>query len=332
VIVLGIMFFSFMNLLMVNENEFIILERLGKYHSTLTTGLNILIPFIDNIKTVRWTQVTEDPRGRTTFETKSMYRIPRNELLFDFPKLNVLTRDHLLISINGMLFYQIVDPKKALYQVDDLLQGLQQLTQTYLRDAISQLTVDEAIRDKQKIQHLIFKSYAGLLETWGIRVTRFDIQQLDPPANFTDVQTKLAIAKTQSEAEITRSRTEEQIKIIRTESELRDRELRATSTIEIQKRESEASAYKVEREAKSRATANQMIAEAELDNLKQIMAAGLGTEYLLQKEYTKAWASIASNPQTKFVVIPYESAKFLGSSCLSMGQDQTSNNIEPVRI
>jgi regulator of protease activity HflC (stomatin/prohibitin superfamily) len=314
----GILWLLSWHIIMVNENEFILLERLGSYHSTLKTGLNLTYPIIDNMKSVKWTQVIEDNRGRSTYESKTIYRIPKNELLFDFPKLNVLTRDHLLVSVNGILFYQIIDPKKALYQIDDLLQGLQQLAQTYLRDAISQLTVDESIRDKQKIQHLIFKSFSGLVESWGVKVTRFDIQQIDPPASFVDVQTKLAIAKTQSEAELTRARTEEQIKILRTESELKDKVLRHNSTLEIQKREAEATAYNLEKEAQSRANANQMLAEAELNGLKQIMAAGLGTEYLLQKEYTKAWTSIASNPQTKFVVIPYESAKFLGANCLNL--------------
>src|SRR3990172_10688992 len=116
---------------LIKQAEVVLIERFGEYNRTLKSGIHFIIPFIDKPRTILWTFIKEDPRGKNLYRfTELIERIDLREAVYDFPKQNVITRDNVTMEINALLYYQVTDPKAAVYEVLNLSEAIEKLTQT----------------------------------------------------------------------------------------------------------------------------------------------------------------------------------------------------------
>lgn len=136
---------------MVRQAEALIIERLGKYHQTLAPGLHLVIPFVDSPRQSIWTYV-RDVDGRRHYRyTRIITKLDLRESVYDFPKQNVITKDNVTMEINALLYYQITDPKAAVYEVNNLPEAIEKLTQTTLRNIIGSMDLDETLVSRDQI-------------------------------------------------------------------------------------------------------------------------------------------------------------------------------------
>ena len=131
--------FAFRGIKIVQQSETIIIDRLGKYHNTLKSGLNIIIPFIDKPRQIIWRYSSEGPMGNVLIRYVKENRIDLRETVYDFTKQNVITRDNIVTEINALIYFQIMDPVRAVYEIANLPQAIEKLTQTSLRNVIGEM-------------------------------------------------------------------------------------------------------------------------------------------------------------------------------------------------
>ncbi len=120
----------------IQQSETMVIERLGRYYQTLPSGINIIWPVIDKARSIDWKYIITDINGKTIVRKETITRIDLRETVYDFPKQNVITRDNVAIEINALLYFQITDPKRSVYEIANLPDALEKLTQTTLRNVI----------------------------------------------------------------------------------------------------------------------------------------------------------------------------------------------------
>ena len=135
----------------VPQSETRVIERLGRFHSVLSPGLNLIWPFIDKPKTIYTRRVETALNGRTIVRMTTTCSIDLREQVYDFPSQQVITKDNVTTEINALLYFQIVDPKKSVYEIDNLPNAIEKLTQTSLRNVIGELELDETLTSRDTI-------------------------------------------------------------------------------------------------------------------------------------------------------------------------------------
>jgi regulator of protease activity HflC (stomatin/prohibitin superfamily) len=170
---------------LVRQAEVILVERLGKFRLTLRSGLHFIIPFIDKPRKVLWTFVKEDPTRRHVYRySEYVERIDLREAVYDFPKQNVITKDNVTIEINALLYYQVTDPKRAVYEVANLPQAIEKLTQTTLRNIVGSLDLDETLSSRDQINEKLRLILDDATDKWGVKVNRVELQEVNPPEDI----------------------------------------------------------------------------------------------------------------------------------------------------
>jgi len=280
-------------IVIVPQAEARIVERLGKYHRTLYGGVNYIVPGLDKIKKVKWEFIEEEekgaegrkPRIRTVVKPSDTERIDLREHVLDFPAQNVITKDNVTIEIDALLFFQIIDPKKAVYEIDNLPRAIEKLTQTSLRNMIGELELDETLASRDIINQKLTTILDDVTDKWGVKINRVEIQDIKPPA---EVRTAM---QRQMEAE-----RERRAKILEAEGVARARIL----------------------EAEAKAEARLKVAEAEANAIKKIADAVKGSKgdpatYLIAVKYIEALQKMVSGQDNKVIYIPYEATGILSS-------------------
>jgi len=145
-----------------------IVERLGRYRTTLNPGLNILIPFIDRLLPL----------------------VDMREMVVSFPPQPVITEDNLVVSIDTVVYFQVTDPKSATYEIQDYLQGVEQLTTTTLRNVVGGLNLEQALTSRDNINSQLRVVLDEATGKWGIRVNRVELKAIEPPASIQDSMEK----------------------------------------------------------------------------------------------------------------------------------------------
>ena len=182
-----------------------VVERLGKYKRTLTPGLNLLVPFIDAVRT----------------------KVDMREQVVSFPPQPVITSDNLVVSIDTVLYFKVVDPVRATYEIANFLQAIEQLTVTTLRNVIGSLDLERALTSREEInRHL-----SGVLDEttgrWGIKVTRVEIKAIEPPPSIRDSMEKQMRAERDRRAAILNAEGVKQSQILTAEGDKQSAVLRA---------------------------------------------------------------------------------------------------------
>jgi regulator of protease activity HflC (stomatin/prohibitin superfamily) len=230
----GILFFIFIfatSLKIIPQRVACIVERLGKYSKTLEAGFHVLIPFIDKIA----------------------YRHTLKEQAVDVASQICITKDNIAVEVDGILYLQVIDAKKASYGIDNYLFASTQIAQTTMRSIIGKLDLDKTFEERETINSAIVEAVDKASDPWGVKVSRYEVKNITPPQSIKDAMEKQMRAEREKRALIAESEGDKQAKINRAEGE--KQELIAKSEGEKQKRINEAEGKASEIENIAMATA-----------------------------------------------------------------------------
>ena len=283
----------------VSQSETMIVERLGKYNRTLNAGINVILPIIEKAK--------ETIARRQDGRLWATSRIDMREQVYDFDKQSVITKDNVMTEINALLYFQIVDPMKAVYEIQNLPVAIEKLTQTTLRNVVGEMELDETLTSRDTINSKLRTVLDDATNKWGVKVNRVELQDITPPESIRRTMELQMQAERNRRAEILKAEGEKQAQILNSEGE-KQAEINAAEAdkqANILKAEGEARAKILQAEAE--ATAIRNISEAVADRGADPV------NYLLAVKYVEALKEIASGQQNKTVYLPYEATNMLGS-------------------
>ena len=285
------------SLVIIPQSETKIIERLGRYHATLQPGINVIIPFIDSAKQI------VVMRNRRYIYSDS---IDLREQVYDFDKQNVITKDNVQTEINALLYFQIVDPFKAVYEINNLPNAIEKLTQTTLRNIIGELELDETLTSRDTINTKLRAVLDDATNKWGVKVNRVELQDITPPSTVLIAMEKQMQAERNKRALILESEGEKASAILKSEGD----KMAVINTAEAQKQ-------KAILEAEGEATARIRKAEAEAIAIQKVTeAVGQSTNpanYLLAQKYIQMLEQLGEGKQAKTVFLPFEASNLLGS-------------------
>ena len=283
----------------VSQSETMIVERLGKYNRTLNAGINIILPIIEQAKEV----IVRQQNGRLYRAN----RIDMREQVYDFDKQSVITKDNVMTEINALLYFQIVDPMKATYEIQNLPVAIEKLTQTTLRNVVGEMELDETLTSRDTINSKLRNVLDDATNKWGVKVNRVELQDITPPESIRRTMELQMQAERNRRAEILKAEGEKQAQILNSEGE-KQAEINAAEAdkqANILKAEGEARAKVLQAEAEAAAIRN--IAEAVADRGADPV------NYLLAVKYIETLKEVAGGQQNKTVYLPYEASNLLGS-------------------
>ncbi|MFG6426333.1 SPFH domain-containing protein [Lepagella muris] len=291
----------------VPQSETRVVERLGRFHSVLAPGLNFIVPFIDRPKTIYTRRIENSIGNRTIVKTVATSIIDLREQVYDFPAQQVITRDNVTTEINALLYFQITDPKKAVYEIDNLPNAIEKLTQTSLRNVIGELELDETLSSRDTINSRLQNILDDATNKWGVKVNRVELQDITPPESVREAMEKQMQAERNRRAEILNAEGEKQSLILRSEGE-------KTSKINQAEAVKEAEILRAEGEAK----AIILNAEAEAEAIRRVAEAVAASKtdpatYMLAMKYIETLKEMTSGKDGKTVYIPYEASSVLSS-------------------
>ena len=290
----------------VPQSETRVIERLGRFHSVLSPGLNFIIPFVDRPKIIYTRQVV-NMGGRPVVRMTTTTVIDLREQVYDFPSQQVITRDNVTTEINALLYFQIVDPKKAVYEIDNLPNAIEKLTQTSLRNVIGELELDETLTSRDTINSKLQVILDDATNKWGVKVNRVELQDITPPESVRMAMEKQMQAERNRRAEILNAEGQKQSLILRSEGEKASKinQAEAAKQNEILRAEGEAQAIILN-------------AQAEADAIKRVAEAVAQSNtnpatYMLAMKYIEALQQMAEGKEAKTVFMPYEASSVLSS-------------------
>ena len=256
-------------------------ERFGRYRATLRPGLNLIVPYVDRIG----------------------HKLNMMETVFDIQSQEVITRDNAMVRADGVVFYQILDAAKAAYEVNDLERAINNLTMTNIRTVMGSMDLDELLSQRDKINAQLLIVVDAATTPWGVKVTRIEIKDIQPPQDLIDSMARQMKAEREKRAVILDAEGLRQSEILRAEGEKMAVMLDAEGRKEAAFRDAEAR----EREAAAEAKATQVVSDA--------IAKGdvNAINYFVAQKYVEALQHIGSAPNQKLVLMPLEAGSVIGS-------------------
>ena len=257
------------------------IERFGRYRTTLRPGLNLIVPYIDRV-------------GR---------KLNMMETVFDIQSQEVITRDNAMVRADGVVFYQVLDAARAAYEVNDLDRAINNLTMTNIRTVMGSMDLDELLSQRDKINAQLLIVVDAATTPWGVKVTRIEIKDIQPPQDLIDSMARQMKAEREKRAVILDAEGLRQSEILRAEGEKIAVMLDAEGRKEAAFRDAEAR----ERAAEAEAKATQMVSDAIASgNVNAI-------NYFIAQKYVEALKVIGSAPNQKLVLMPLEASGVIGS-------------------
>ncbi len=279
---------------LIRQAEVMMIERLGKFDRIIGPGLHIVIPFMEQPRKVVWTFARSEGYGKRYYTvTEVLDRIDLRESVYDFPKQNVITKDNVTMEINAILYYQITNPKAAVYEVYNMPEAIEKYTQTRLRDIIGSMDLDETLVSRNTINARLTEILDEATDKWGVKVNRVELQEVNPPADIRVAMEKQMRAERERREMILHSEGKKQSAILEAEG---------IKTAQIL-------------EAEGQAESRLKIAEAEQKTIIMLREAAQGDPlpYLIAMQYVKALPDMVKGKDDKLVVIPYEASSMIGS-------------------
>ena len=290
----------------VQQAEVVIVERLGKFDRVLESGFNFIIPIIESPRAIDW-KVTQKGFDGSTYSTiQKRTRIDLREAVYDFPRQNVITKDNVSISINALLYFQIIDPKSAVYEIQNLPDAIEKLTQTNLRNLVGQLDLDESLVSRDKINHELRAILDDATNKWGVKVNRVELQDIIPPSDIQSAMEKQMKAERDRRAAILEAEGMKKSAVLKAEGE-------KEAAINRAEGEKQANILKAEGVAQARI----LEADGEKEVIGRIINAladrGQPDKYLIAMKYLETMKAITSGQDNKVVYMPYEATGILSS-------------------
>ncbi|HRP00300.1 MAG TPA: SPFH domain-containing protein [Flavobacteriales bacterium] len=292
----------------VQQSEAMVIERLGRYRTTLTAGFNVIIPIFDKPREIVFRFTRDLPDGNKYVQFVKKERIDLRETVYDFPRQNVITKDNVMTEINALLYFQVMDPVKAMYEIENLPLAIEKLTQTTLRNVIGELDLDETLTSRDTINMKLRTILDEASNKWGVKVNRVELQDINPPRDIREAMEKQMRAERDKRAQIIDAEGSKRAAILQAEG-VRDA---AVSQAEGEKA---AQILRAEGEAQSRIR----IAQGEAEAIKLVTAAIQGSKadpanYLIAMKYIQALEQMVADGQgNRTVFMPYEATGVLSS-------------------
>lgn len=313
---IGLLFFTVLGLFsllfviksiyLVQQAEAIVIERLGRYSRTLTPGVHFVIPFIEVPRSVQWTYVTSEGDGKRYYRfTKITHKLDLRESVYDFPKQNVITQDNVTMEINALLYYQITDPKAAVYEVANLSEAIEKLTQTTLRNVIGAMDLDDSLVSRDSINTKLRLILDEATDKWGVKVNRVELQEVNPPHDI-----RIAMEKQM------RAERDRRAIILESEGKKRAAILEAEGVREADILRADGAAQANVLDAQGQAEARLKIAQAEAQAIEMVQKVVPGKDplpYLLAMQYIKVLPEMTRGKNDKLILVPYEASSLVGS-------------------
>lgn len=257
------------------------LERFGRYTNSLSPGLHMITPFVDRIG----------------------LKVNMMENVFDIPSQDVITKDNARVTVDGVVFYQVLDASKAAYEVRDLNLAIRNITMTNIRTVLGSMDMDELLSQREIINARLLQVVDDATSPWGTKVTRIEIKDIAPPADLIASMGRQMKAEREKRAKILDAEGDRQSEILRAEGEKMATILQAEAEKEAAFREAEAR----ERLAEAEAKATKMVSEAIAKGNVQAV------NYFVAQKYVEALKEIASADNSKMIFMPLEASGIIGS-------------------
>jgi regulator of protease activity HflC (stomatin/prohibitin superfamily) len=256
-------------------------ERFGRYTRTLHSGLTLIIPFIDRI-------------GRKLNVMEQVIEVPSQE---------VITKDNAMVRVDGVAFFQVLDAAQASYEVTNLEIAILNLTMTNIRTVMGSMDLDKLLSERDEINHRLLKVVDDATHNWGVKVTRIEIKDIEPPRDLVDSMARQMKAERDKRAAILVAEGERQAAILSAEGEKQAQILAAEGRREAAYRDAEAR----EREAEAEAKATAMVSEAINRGSAQAI------NYFVANNYIGALKALAEADNQKVLILPLESSSVIGA-------------------
>ena len=282
VLIIIIAVIAFKSIKVVNQSEVYIIERLGKYYKTAEAGLTLILPFIDRVSSV----------------------VLLKELTMDIPPQGVITKDNVTINIDTVVFYQITDPEKSVYEIANLKKGIEYLAITTIRDIVGKMDLDETFGSRDNINFQLRSILDEATDKWGWKINRVEIKDINPPADIRDAMEKQMNAERNKRALILEAEAQKQsdITVAQGKKEAAILEAEAESEARIRKAAGEAKAIKEVAEAKAK----------EIAMVYAAMKDAAPDDKLVQLKSLEALKEVAHGDANK-IFIPFEATSALSS-------------------
>ena len=315
---LVVVVFVFKGVRIIQQAEVMIIERLGRYHATLESGINIIIPIIDQPRAIDWRYAKTDTTGRIVYITTQTIKIDLRETVYDFPKQNVITKDNVNIEINALVYFQITDPVKSVYEIANLPDAIQKITQTTLRNVVGEMDLDETLTSRDTINGRLRNILDEATNKWGVKINRVEIQDIMPPKDIQEAMEKQMRAERDRRAAILNAEASKKSAILEAEGQKEAQ----INVAEGDKRSAilraEGQAESARKIAEGEALARIRTAEAEAEAIRNITdamakAAETSAQYLIAVRYLETLKQVAAGETTKTIFLPYEATGVLSS-------------------
>ena len=256
-------------------------ERFGRYIRTLPPGLHLILPVIDKV-------------GR---------RLNMMEQVLDVPSQEIISRDNAMLTVDGVVFFQVLDAARAAYEVAQLQLAILNLTMTNIRTVMGGMDLDELLSQRDRINEKLLVVVDEATQPWGVKVTRIEIKDIAPPRDLVDAMARQMKAERDKRAAVLEAEGLKQAQVLKAEGQKQAQILAAEGRREAAFRDAEAREREAEAEAKAVAMVSQAVAQGE----------AMAVNYFVAQRYVEALEKVASAPNQKLVMMPLEAAGVIGA-------------------
>ena len=269
-----------MGVKIVSQSEILIIERLGRFHKVLDGGFHIIVPFFDAVRA----------------------KMSVREQLVDISKQQVITKDNVNISVDGIVFLKVIDGKMALYNVEDYRRAISNLAMTTLRSAIGEMSLDSTLSSRDQLNSKLQIALGDAADNWGVKIMRVEISEISVPHGIEEAMNMQMKAEREKRAIELKAEAEKAALIRNAEA------LKQEKVLEAEAIERMADAKKYEQIALAQGQKDAM------DSINLAMSASsFAAEYLLAQGRVNAFSELSKNPSKDKILIPYETSELLGS-------------------